>query len=69
MLLDAATHRLLTDLRAFEAAGGLGSAGLRTAAEWLSWRVGWDLAAAREHVRVARALGELPMLDDALRRG
>jgi hypothetical protein len=67
--LDAATHGLLTDLREFDLAGGPGSAGLKTAAQWLSWRVGWDLVTAREHMRVAHALGGLPKLDDAIRRG
>ncbi len=38
-------------------------------AHWLSWRVGWDGRTAREHVRVANRLGELPLIDDALRRG
>jgi Domain of unknown function (DUF222) len=38
-------------------------------APWLSWRVGLDLGAAREHVRVARALRELPLIDEALQRG
>jgi hypothetical protein len=38
-------------------------------AHWLSWRIGLDLGAAREKVRVARALGKLPVIDDALRRG
>jgi len=36
--------------------------GFRSCAEWLSWRVGLDRGAAREHVRVARALGTLPRL-------
>jgi hypothetical protein len=31
--------------------------------------VGWDLGTARDRVRVARRLGELPLIDDALRRG
>jgi hypothetical protein len=35
----------------------------------LSWRLGLDPATAREKVRVARALGQLPNVDDALRRG
>jgi hypothetical protein len=65
--LDAAMHRLLTDIRAFDEGGGWAST--HSCAHWLSWRVGWDLGAAREHVRVARRLGELPKLDDALRRG
>ena len=35
----------------------------------LAWRVGLELGAAREHVRVARALGSLPRLREALARG
>src|SRR3989440_5108827 len=37
-------------------------------AHWLSWRVGLEPGAAREHVRVARALGSLPQLREALAR-
>ena len=62
-------HRLLTDLRIFDAAGAWGEAGARSCASWLSWRVGWDPGTAREHVRVARALGSLPLIDTALREG
>ena len=43
--------------------------GFRSCAEWLSWRVGLDLGAAREKVRVARALATLPRLAQALARG
>jgi hypothetical protein len=43
--------------------------GVRSCAHWLSWRVGLDLGAARERVRVARALGTLPRLAEALARG
>ena len=43
--------------------------GFRSCAAWLSWRVGLDLGAARERVRVARALGTLPRLAEALARG
>ncbi|HEV8674544.1 MAG TPA: DUF222 domain-containing protein [Methylomirabilota bacterium] len=66
--LDAATARLLTLLREFGARGGWGN-GFRSCADWLSWRVGLDPGAARERVRVARALGELPQLAAALARG
>jgi len=66
--LDAATARLLTLLREFDARGGWAN-GCRSCAEWLSWRVGLDPGAARERVRVARALGELPQLAAALARG
>ena len=66
--LDAATARLLDLIRAFDARGGWNS-GFRSCAAWLSWRVGLDLGAARERVRVARALGTLPLLAQALARG
>src|SRR6266536_3505011 len=66
--LDAATGRLLALIREFDARGGWNT-GFRSCAAWLSWRVGLDLGAARERVRVARALETLPLLADALGRG
>ncbi|HYR40131.1 MAG TPA: DUF222 domain-containing protein [Methylomirabilota bacterium] len=66
--LDAVTARLLELIRAFDARGGWNT-GFRSCAAWLSWRVGLDLGAARERVRVARALGTLPLLAEALARG
>ncbi|HEV8440023.1 MAG TPA: DUF222 domain-containing protein, partial [Methylomirabilota bacterium] len=66
--LDAATARLLALIREFDARGGWNT-GFRSCAAWLSWRVGLDLGAARERVRVARALGTLPLLAQALARG
>src|SRR5712664_353317 len=66
--LDAATARLLDLIREFDARGGWGN-GFRSCAHWLSWRVGLAPGAAREHVRVARALGALPLLAGALARG
>ena len=66
--LDAASARLLDLIRDFDARGGWNT-GFRSCAEWLSWRVGLDLGAAREKVRVARALATLPRLAQALARG
>src|SRR6202162_1354471 len=66
--LDAATARLLALIREFDARGGWNT-GFRSCAAWLSWRVGLDLGAARERVRVARALETLPLLAQALARG
>ena len=66
--LDAATACLLDLIREFDARGGWNT-GFRSCAAWLSWRVGLDLGAARERVRVARALGSLPRLAGALARG
>jgi len=66
--LEAATARLLNLIREFDARGGW-NIGFRSCAAWLSWRVSLDLGAAREKVRVARALGTLPLLAQALARG
>jgi len=66
--LEAATARLLDLIREFDARGGWNT-GFRSCAAWLSWRVGLAPGAAREHVRVARALGTLPLLAQALARG
>ena len=66
--LEAATARLLDLIREFDARGGWNN-GFRSCAHWLSWRVGYAPGAAREHVRVARALGTLPLLAEALARG
>src|SRR5437667_4036281 len=68
--LDAATARLLDLIREFDARGGWGNgSGFRSCAHWLTWRVGLNPGAARERVRVARALGTLPRLAQALACG
>jgi len=67
--LDAATHRLLECIRQFDDAHGWHDQGAMSCAQWLAWRVGLDTATAREKVRVARALGTLPAIDEALRVG
>ena len=66
--LDAATARLLDLIREFDARRGWNE-GFPSCAHWLVWRVGMNPGVAREHVRVARALGSLPRLTDALARG
>jgi hypothetical protein len=66
--LNAATAHLLDLIREFDARAGWAN-GFRTCAAWLTWRVGLDRGAAREKVRVARALGTLPRLAGALARG
>jgi hypothetical protein len=66
--LNAAMARLLELIREFDAGEGW-SNGFRSCADWLSWRVGLSRGAAREHVRVARALGTLPRLAHALACG
>src|SRR5438094_4262451 len=63
--LDAATARLLDLIREFDDRAGWNT-GFCSCAAWLSWRVGLDIGAARERVRVARALETLPRLARAL---
>jgi len=67
--LDAATHRLLECVRQFDTERGWAAQGAVSCAHWLSWRIGLDPATAREKVRVARALGNLPTIDAALKSG
>ncbi|MCI0435130.1 MAG: HNH endonuclease [Gemmatimonadetes bacterium] len=66
--LHAATYRLLELLREFDERQGWGR-GFRSCAHWLSWRTGIAPGAAREKVRVARALAVLPQVSGAMRRG
>jgi hypothetical protein len=67
--LDAAMHRLLTDLHEFDEAGGWHHQGFQSCAHWLSWRVGWDLATARDRVRLANRLPKLPKVSAKLQAG
>ena len=66
--IEAAGAHLLELIREFDARGGWAN-GLSSCAQWLSWRVGMNRGAARERVRVARALGSLHLLADALACG
>jgi hypothetical protein len=66
--LHAATHQLLVRLHEFDQRGGW-SGGFKSCAHWLSWRTSIAPGAAREKVRVARALARLPLLSEAMGRG
>jgi hypothetical protein len=67
--IDIAKHSLLTHLRTFDAHEGWGGMGFISTAAWLSWWIHIGPGAAREHVRVARALGELRLIDAAFANG
>ncbi|MFO0746307.1 MAG: DUF222 domain-containing protein [Myxococcota bacterium] len=67
--LDEAEHRLLTLVRELDRRERHRSHGLPSLAAWLGWRVGLGPVAAREKVRVAKALGDLPQIDAALAAG
>jgi len=66
--LQAATYFLLVLIRDFDERGAW-NGGFRSCAHWLNWRTGLELGAAREKVRVARALATLPLLSAAMARG
>ena len=66
--LHAATYELLVLLREFDARSGWNN-GCLSCAHWLHWRTGIDLGAAREKVRVAKALPALPRISLAMQHG
>lgn len=67
--LTAAEYRWLRLLADFEEAGGWAVQGARSCAAWLSWACGVSPAAARERVRVARALRALPRVCESFGAG
>jgi len=67
--LAAATARLLELVAVFDRREGWKAWGCRSAAHWLSWKCGESLHTAREKVRVARALDDLPSIAGAFRAG
>jgi len=67
--IHAATYRLLVLIREFDERDGWADAGLNTCAHWLSWKCGIAVGPAREKVRVAHALKDLPLISAAFRTG
>ena len=65
--LNAATYQLLCLLKTYDEEGRW--EGFRSCAHWLSWRTGISLGPAREKVRVARCLPDLPRISKALAKG
>lgn len=67
--IAAAECEFLELLAELDARQGWGASGMRSTAHWLSWRTGMRLGVARERVRVARALGSLPLVREAFAAG
>ena len=65
--LDAGRYRLLSLLHLFDREERW--SGWRSCAHWLSWRTGISTGPARERVRVARRLAELPLTAAEMKRG
>jgi 5-methylcytosine-specific restriction endonuclease McrA len=67
--LAAATCRWLMLLAEWDRRGGWAEWGCGSCAQWLSWRCGIAPGAARERLRVARRLTELPLVREAFGTG
>jgi len=67
--LHSGMQRYLALVAWFDRMEGWKPGGHRTCAHWLAVRTGHDIVTAREHVRVARALEELPQTGAAMARG
>ena len=67
--ISAATCRWLRLVAEFEQRGGHERAGFHSATGWLSWHCSLTPRAAREQLRVARALGALPKIEAAFAAG
>ena len=67
--IHAATSRLLVLIAELDRRELWATQGAMSCAHWLSWACGIDAHTAREKVRVARALEDLPLLSEALAKG
>ncbi|MPY88608.1 MAG: DUF222 domain-containing protein [Luteitalea sp.] len=67
--LETQPAAVVTVIRQFDERAGWYDGGCLSCAHWLSWRTGLDPGAAREKVRVARALARLPLISAAMQRG
>ncbi len=67
--INAATFRFLELVAEFDRTQGWARHGLANCAQWLTWQCGIGACAAREKVRVARAIESLPRISEAFRQG
>ena len=67
--LNSESYRLLVLVRALDERMGWAKWSFPNCAEWLAWRCGLSLSAAREKVRTAHALRDLPQISAAFRDG
>ena len=67
--IAAAQSELLLWIAEFDRREGWAGPGLLSCAHWLSWRIGLNLGAAREQVRVGRRLEDLPQIAEAFAAG
>ncbi|WP_331852572.1 DUF222 domain-containing protein [Gordonia insulae] len=65
----AMTARFLDLLAEFDDRSAWGGDGILSCAHWLSWRTGLSMRTAQDHLRVAHALPELPLIGEAFSHG
>ena len=68
--INAANYRLLQMIAEFDRRKAWSGGGtVRSCAHWLNWKCGIALGAAREKVRVAHCLENLPLIDASFAGG
>ncbi|MBL8265507.1 HNH endonuclease signature motif containing protein [Steroidobacter sp.] len=67
--INAGTYRFLSLVAEFDRRSGWNDGSTQSCAHWLNWKCGISFCAAREKVRTARALENLPKISAAMERG
>jgi hypothetical protein len=67
--LNAAHYRFLMLIAEWDCRKGWSDGSTQSCAHWLNWKCGIDMGAAREKVRTAHALANLPLIAAAMQRG
>lgn len=67
--INAANHRWLLLIAEFDRREGWSDSSTQSCAHWLNWKCGIAMGAAREKVRVAHALENLPKISAAMQSG
>lgn len=67
--LNAAHYRFLMLIAEWDRRKGWSDGSTQSCAHWLNWKCGIDMGAAREKVRTAHALANLPNIAAAMQRG
>jgi hypothetical protein len=67
--INAANHRFLVLIAEFDRRKGWSDGATQSCAHWLNWKCGIGMGAARERMRVAHALDNLPKVSAAMAGG
>ena len=67
--MNATCYWQLLDIAMFDTRRAWAEQGSNSCAHWLNWKIGLNLGVAREKIRVAHALADLPEISLAFRSG